>query len=293
VFFDYLIIYVIKCFQQFLRVIPEKIQHKIGVHFGRLAYLVLKKRRDIAITNLQRVFPDLGRQQRADIAKRCFEKLGINFIELLLIPFIPKERYIELFEVQNRHYIDDALKMNKGLIALGFHYANWEIMGIVSFFLNQDMVVLARPLKKHQLLNNFLNSLRSSTGLKIIHNVDTAKDVMKHLKDNKIVGILGDQREKRSRGVYVEFFGEKVPTTRGIVAIAMKTASPVIPGYCVRKGFLRYQIIFNEPILIERNGDIQELVYRNTRRINAFLESIILKNPDEWFWVHRRWGRNS
>jgi len=34
------------------------------------------------------------------------------------------------------------------------------------------------------------------------------------------------------------------------------------------------------------------LIRQNTRKINAFLESIIIENPDEWFWVHRRWGRD-
>jgi len=41
----------------------------------------------------------------------------------------------------------------------------------------------------------------------------------------------------------------------------------------------------------EREGDIEELIEKNTRKINAFLEDIIRAYPDEWFWVHQRWGR--
>jgi KDO2-lipid IV(A) lauroyltransferase len=116
---------------------------------------------------------------------------------------------------------------------------------------------------------------------------------MRYLKENNIVAILGDQREKRSRGIFVEFFNEKVPTSKGIATIGMKTGAPVVPVYFLREGFLRYKIVCNEPLEMERKGNINELIYRNTRKINAFLESIILKNPDEWFWVHRRWGRDS
>jgi KDO2-lipid IV(A) lauroyltransferase len=222
--------------------------------------------------------------------KSSFEKMGVNFVEQLVMPYIPKNEYADRFPVENQHHIDDALKQHKGVIGLIFHYANWEIMGVASTPLTSEVVVLARPLKRHKRLNQFLNDLRSATGLKIIPNANTAKDVIRYLKEDKIVAILADQREKRSKGVFVELFGEKVSTNKGIAAIGMKTGAPVVPMYLAREGFLRYRVVWNEPIEMERKGNIEDLIYRNTRKINAFLESIILKKPDEWFWVHRRWG---
>lgn len=243
------------------------------------------------MANVRRVFRDYDEKRTAETVKSCFEKLGTNFVELILMPYLSKEQYDERFTIENRHYFDEALKINKGIIALTFHYANWEIMGVASHLLGRDVIALARPLKKHAMLNNFLNGLRESTGLRIILNANTSREVMKNLKENKIIAILGDQREKRSRGVFVEFFGEKVPTTRGVAAIAMKTGTPVLPCYPLRRGFMRYTIVCGAPLDFQRKGDINELVHENTRKMNAFLESIILKNPDEWFWVHRRWGR--
>jgi lauroyl/myristoyl acyltransferase len=116
---------------------------------------------------------------------------------------------------------------------------------------------------------------------------------MKYLRENRMVAILGDQREKRSRGVYVELFGEKVPTSKGVVMLAMRTGSPVMPVYLRREGFLRYTIVFCEPIEMERKGNIEELIYKNARKINAFLETLIAAHPEEWFLVHRRWGRDA
>ena len=75
--------------------------------------------------------------------------------------------------------------------------------------------------------------------------------------------------------------------------LAMRTGAPVIPVYLRREGFLRYTIVYCEPIEIERKGNIEELIYKNTRKINAFLESLIAAHPDEWFLVHRRWGRDA
>ncbi|MGD9577871.1 MAG: lysophospholipid acyltransferase family protein [Syntrophorhabdus sp.] len=288
---DLFLILTIKIFQQFLRILPENCQQGVGIFLGRSAFKILKKRSKIAITNIQRVFKHYSEKEARDVALRCFEKLGINFVEALLLPYIPTKDYEKRFSIEDREYVDEALLLNKGMIALVFHYANWEIMGVASWFFKNPIIVLARPLKSHKMIDKFMNRMRTSTGLTVIGNVNTSKDVMKFLKENKIIAILGDQREKRSKGVYVDFFGESVPTTRGITTIGMKTGAPVLPVYFVRKGFLRYVIRCNEPLEMERKGNIEELIRKNTRKINAFLETLILENPDEWFWAHQRWGR--
>ncbi|HNZ58268.1 MAG TPA: hypothetical protein PLT06_02205 [Syntrophorhabdaceae bacterium] len=288
---DSVLIFILKLFQLLIRILPEKARYGVGIFFGRIAYYILKSRRDVAISNIRRVFANSDTSWQKRIAKKCFENMGVNFVELLLVPHLSETECDDRFTIENRHFADDALKTKKGLIALVFHFANWEIMGITSRFFENDVIALARPLKRHVSLNNFLNSLRVSTGLKILPNINTSKDIMRCLKENKIVAILADQREKRSKGVLVELFGQGVPTSRGIAMIGMKTGAPVIPFHLVRKGFLRYTLVCGEPIEMERKGNIEELIHKNTRKINAFLESIILQYPEEWFWVHRRWGR--
>jgi Kdo2-lipid IVA lauroyltransferase/acyltransferase len=265
----------------------------MGVILGRMAFLLLKKRRAIAAANLKRIRGDLPDSEAKATVRLCFEKLGINFVEVLLIPYVPREEYPQRFLMENGHIVDEAIGRGRGILALVFHYGNWEIMGVTSALLGREVVVLARPLKKNQRINAFLNKLRTETGLTVIPNAGSAKDVMRYLKQEKIVAILGDQREKRSKGVSVEFFGEKVPTSKGIVAIAMKTGTPVIPAYMIRRGFLRYTVVYNDPLPIERKGDIDQLIYANSRLVNAFLEDLVRKNPSEWFLVHRRWGKDA
>jgi Kdo2-lipid IVA lauroyltransferase/acyltransferase len=293
VFVDRILIFVIKSLQQILRVLPEKAQLSTGKFIGRLAFIFLRNRKKVAISNIKRVFVDLPDEEITALAKSNFEKLGTNVIEFLLMPFIEDRHIHEKFTVEGKDFFEEALLKGKGAIALGFHFGNWEVTGIISKLLGHNIVALARPLKKQALLNNFLNRLRESTGLTIIVNENTGRTVMRLLKENKIIAILSDQREKRSRGVFVELFGAKVPTSKGTAMIAMKTGAPVIPVYAVRKGFLRYTFMCADPIEMERTGNIGELIEKNTRKINAFLENIITQYPDEWFWVHRRWGRRS
>jgi Kdo2-lipid IVA lauroyltransferase/acyltransferase len=290
---DLFFLCLIKLFQQFVRILPETCTARVGAFLGRAALRLLSRRRMIALANVRRIAEGIPDAQAKDVVRSCFEKLGINFVELLLIPYLPKEDFPERFHIENVHHVEEAARLNKGILALVFHYGNWEIMGIASFLLQREVIALARPLKGQRFLQGFINHLRAATGLTVIPNQDTARDAMKYLRENRIVAILGDQREKRSKGVYVELFGEKVPTSKGIVMLAMRTGSPVVPVYLRREGFLRYTIVFGEPIEMERKGNIEELIYKNTRKINAFLETLIAAHPDEWFLVHRRWGRDS
>lgn len=295
VFTDILFFSILKGFQQFLRVLPENAACATGELLGGAAYLILKKRRLIAVANLRRIRANSTDAEARRIVRACFQKLGVNFVETLLMPYINREEYPRRFTLENREYVAEALKGGKGVLALSFHYGNWEIMGVISKLLDCEIVALARPLKKQRLLNAFLTSLRVSTGLSVIANEDTARDAARHLKENRMVAILGDQREKSSKAIFVDFFGEKVPTSKGIGLLAMKTGAPMIPIYGERKGFLRYTIVFSKPIEIERRpvgGErLEDLLYRNTRKINAFLEGIVAEHPDEWLLVHRRFRK--
>ncbi len=289
---DQLLITGIKLLQHTLHLFPERGQLTFGKMVGRLTFLCLGKRRQVALGNIKRVFGDrLTDGQIRLLAKSNFEKLGINIVEQLLVPFLTEKDVAARFTIEGKEIVEKALDAGKGAIALGFHFGNWEVTGVVSKLLGQDIVALARPLKRHGQLNSFVNGLREAAGLTIIVNENTSRAVMRLLKENKMVAILADQREKRSRGVYVELFGTKVPTSKGVAMLGMKTGTAVIPIYAVRRGFLRYTFVCAPPIEMERKGNIEELVELNTRKVNEFLEQIILKYPDEWFWVHRRWGR--
>src|SRR6202040_72676 len=38
-------------------------------------------------------------------------------------------------------------------------------------------------------------------------------------------------------------------------------------------------------------AEVGEEIRRNTRAYNAALERLILRHPEQWYWVHRRWKR--
>ena len=115
--------------------------------------------------------------------------------------------------------------------------------------------------------------------------------MIRALSQNRIVGILIDQRAKRSEGVWVDFFGRKAPTTPALAVLAMRTGVPVLPVFMIRNEHGRHHLLVKEFLQLVDTGDIKKDVETNTQIINDTLESVIRQYPDQWFWVHRRWER--
>jgi KDO2-lipid IV(A) lauroyltransferase len=49
---------------------------------------------------------------------------------------------------------------------------------------------------------------------------------------------------------------------------------------------------FEEPLAPIECDDVDEAVRRNTRMYNEALERLVLRHPEQWYWVHKRWKRN-
>lgn len=251
--------------------------------------MLLRERRSVALRNVSKVFKGVDEGRKRDIVKRCFERMGVNLVELLSLRSITDLE--QRFTVSGLAHILQALEEKRNVILLAFHFSNWELMGLLTRMLGRRIVAVAKPVKHHWLLNKYLNNFRSHLGLRVIPDKGSLREVLRSMAQGMPVAILADQREKRSKAVFVEFFGEKIPTMKAIGILSLRKDCVVIPVHLERQGFLRYRFVVSRPLPIEKEGKKEELIVRNTRHANAFLEGLILKYPEEWFWVHRRWAR--
>jgi len=46
---------------------------------------------------------------------------------------------------------------------------------------------------------------------------------------------------------------------------------------------------FEDALSTIESDNAGEEIRRNTRAYNAALERLILRHPEQWYWVHRRW----
>jgi len=189
--------------------------------------------------------------------------------------------------------LEDALKVlekKKGALLLLSHFGNWELMGLMSKVIGNPIMVIAKPMKNKR-VDRLITEIREKAGLEIIPSKNASRRVIQALSQNRVVGILIDQRAKRNEGVWADFFGRKAPTTPGLALLAIKTKAPVLQVFMIRDGYRQHHLFIKEPLKLVNTGNIRKDIEVNTQIFNHALESIIRQYPDQWFWVHRRWER--
>jgi len=161
----------------------------------------------------------------------------------------------------------------------------------MSRIIKKPSLAIAKPIKRNPWLERWIMQSRERIGLEIIPPVNATQKVVQALSRNYLVAILFDQRGKRSKGIWADFFGRKVPTTPGLATMALKSGAPVLPVFMVREGFEKHRLIIRDPLELIHTGNYKQDVEANTQLFNRVLESIIRQYPDQWLWIHRRWER--
>ena len=82
-------------------------------------------------------------------------------------------------------------------------------------------------------------------------------------------------------------------TFRSLAIIARATGAPVVPAATWRERDGHHVLRFEEPLTPIECDDYDEEIRRNTRAYNAMLERLILRHPEQWWWMHRRWKSGS
>lgn len=284
----------LRLFGFFTNLLPEGFALWIGRQLGNLMYVLDLEHRRVAIGNLKIAFGEEKTEaERLSIARKNFQNIGMMAIEFFRIPKMDLETYKTKVTVEG---LDQALKTldeGRGALLLLGHFGNWELMALMSKVIDKPILAIAKLIKNNPWLERWIIESREKIGLQIIPPKNATPKVIEALSQNKIVAILFDQRGRRSKGIWADFFGRKVPTTPGLATMALKSGAPVLPVFMVREGFDKHRLIIQDPLALIHTGDFKKDVEANTQLFNRVLESIIRQYPHQWLWIHRRFERKS
>jgi len=262
----------------------------IGRCLGRMAFTVVRSRRTVALKNLQTAF---GREKSSreleNLAKRTFSNLGMTLVEFLRMPRLGMSYYHRHARVEGWEHLNMALKRGKGVIALTFHFGNWELPGLGASFFGYPIVALAQRIH-NPWIDRYVRRTRKATGVTILPKRRVTQEVIKHLRQGKIVAIFVDQRERAKSQVLVDFFGKPASTTPSPVIFSLRTGAPMIPLFTVREQNTRHRVIISTPLTPKTTGDADKDLHTNTEAYTKVLETMVRRYPDQYFWLHNRWG---
>lgn len=278
----------------FTRLLPMGLLHIISSFLGRLLYLSVKKRRNIALENLRCVFAgEKTERQIRGIALQSFASFFMTFLESMKFRYLfagddamDKVRAITegvdvLFQKAKNVHDESG-----GCIFVTPHIGNWELLPHVSAMVGIPLVVVARP-TDNEYLEKLIYQNRTSSGQVIIPKKNAFLVLQKTLNSGKSIGMLPDQ--STARGVVVDFLGRKATTTPVPAILAITHKRPIVVVACCRKDKKHFEGFVSDPIRPGEYKSEKEEIFRLTNEINLKMESIIRKYPGQYLWMHNRW----
>ena len=261
--------------------------YKLGLGFGLFCYYT-GIRKSVVDKNLEVAFGEsLSLDERNILCKNTFKSIGAVMFEVLLMRFISKDRIGDYIQLEGVEILKDALSENKGVIMVGSHFGNWELLSAAISTFAAPIYGYA-GLQKNPLFDNDLNQIRQKFGTVTISKSKTATlEMMKSLKEGNIVGIVGDLNVP-NRNLFIPFFGKPAAIGTGFSTFAAKRKTPVIFIYNIRQAPLKYKGCIKR-LHFESIGVLEQDIHTITELYVKELETIIKEYPDHYFWVNRRW----
>ena len=263
----------------FFKMLPYSLSLKILILLSK----TVKIRKEVAYKNLKKVFSDKSEEEIKKIIDKCYENYARNTAEIYLAD---KKKLYQSVKTVGWENLEKALKKNKGVILASAHLGNWELAGAYIATKKKISVIIKK--QRNPLFNDYMVKSREKENIKIIYKKNALREIIKDLKENYIVTILIDQSAGKS-GIRTEFLSYPASTFVGTAKIAIKTKSPIVPAFAIRDENNENVFYFEKPIYTDEIENTPQNVKKLTDKLNKILESYILRFPEQWFWVHKRW----
>jgi KDO2-lipid IV(A) lauroyltransferase len=260
---------------------------------GRAIYRLLPLRRRIVMANLRRAFGDrMTERELIALAQRFYMHLYRSALEYMYFTVLSPAKRAALVCIENKQAVLSALGQGKGALILAGHLGNWEIGcagGIANFpELRGRLHVVRRPIVPRAFDRIVVRRFHNA-GLGVIAKKDSMRTILRLLAANHAVGFVMDQHCASREGVRVNFFGSPAWTFRSLAVVARRSGSPVVPVATWRQRNGTHVLRFEEALPMIECDELRETIRANTQLYNDTLERLILRHPEQWLWMHRRW----
>jgi KDO2-lipid IV(A) lauroyltransferase len=269
----------------FFRYLPRSVARAVLVGLCSLAF-ALGIRRRIALANLAIAFPELSARERLRLAFRNYCHLGICAADFLRSPSMSDGDLFALVRPEGWEKVAPLLAARRGFIVATAHLGNFELFGIYAARRKAPLTILTRPLKGSA--NARWVKTRALGGVREIHK--GMENLVAAVRNGEVLALLIDQNMLARRAIFTPFFGRPAATTPAPAIVAQRTGAPVFLAVALRNPDGTYRTHIEGPFELERQGgEPADDLARFTARLNDRLEALIRGQPEQWFWMHRRW----
>jgi KDO2-lipid IV(A) lauroyltransferase len=277
--------------------LPNSKTASIGKKTGIFLFNILHSRRKIAVDNIQQSLPFMKKhpswtgefETAEEIALATFINLGTSLVEVCRLYHGKGDNIIDSIEVKDAENFHIPRKRGNGVVLIGGHCGNWELMSL-SFkkHINENVWAIARQ-QNNPYLNTIIEKMRIRYGNKVIYKENALKQTLGVIRKHGLVGMLIDQAVFEHNGILIEFLGRKAWANKAPAIIASKTGVSIVPTFLHRRADCHVLTFYPEYLM---SGDrTEDGIMRDIQAMSRYLENFICAHPADWYWIHRRWKR--
>ena len=282
----------LKYFIQFLIVFTLFIAFKIlGLKFssyisGKIISFIgpFFRSKNLIKSNILKALPNLNKNEIKAISKMMWNNYGRILAEYMFIKKFRMSTVKNNIEIIGQKKLDIIKENNEPVIFISGHFNNFELMAMHLEKSGINLAAIYRPLN-----NKFLNFIMEKIRKKYIcknqikKGISGTKQLLSFFKKKTSIALMIDQRV--SQGVRSNFFRHEAFTTTIPAQFVKKFKCKIVPIYIERTQGVNFKLTIHDPLEYSNTETVESI----TLSLNALLEKMILKNPDQWIWSHNRW----
>ncbi|HQS57004.1 MAG: lipid A biosynthesis acyltransferase [Gallionellales bacterium 35-53-114] len=262
--------------------LPFRVIVWMGNGLGVLLHAVGKERRLVANINLQKCFPRMNDEQRAQLVRDHFKMFGRGLLERTILWWGSAARINSLIRVEGVEHFD-AIK-DKPSILLTPHFVGMDVGG--QWIAQHTDTVCMYANQKNMYLTDLLLKKRARFRKQLLYSRQQGlRPILKGMRAGMPFIYPPDQDQGVKDGAFIPFFGVPTATMTSVPRLAQTAGAKVVPSITrVLPGAAGYVLTFYPAWDNYPTGDD----IADARRMNEFIEQRILEMPEQYFWLHKR-----
>jgi KDO2-lipid IV(A) lauroyltransferase len=276
--------------------LPPRLARTLAAPAGSLFYLAARRRRRIALRNLDIAFrSELPAREKRRIARASFTNLLLTAAGLARRGRRAPGLSDGVFRIAEE---DDALlaaPRPAGLAILSTHIGDWEMLHHYLNLRGLDVTAVVRGASASG-IDGVLARLRSSAGGRVVSKRGALAEIRETLRKGGVAGLIADQNCPR-RERFFDFFGVPASTYTDHARILARSRARVLFVACLREGRgERFRIVVKDigsdlpPTEgLDRAAEVGLAADEIVRRYLGAVEDLARREPGQYLWMHRRW----
>lgn len=282
----YVVVRTLRCA---VEIVPLDVCDRVATFLAFVVTHVVPIRRKVIEENLRLVLPDATASERRALTRSMWRHLLLMVCEIVLAQRkVHDTNWREHVRIPRKRQLVRWLLDERPRLVVSGHHGNFEFASLFVGVMGFRSYAIARDLD-NPFLHRYVTRVREAKGQFMLPKEGSAPIVDDLLARGELLALLGDQYAG-PKGCWVDFLGQPSSCHKALAVFTLSGGAPMMVSGARR---LEKPLLFE--IGLEDVADPAALPagVRGVRELTAWyndrLSRMILRDPGQYWWLHRRW----